>query len=200
MPAVVDTYCTLAELRADLSIPTADTDNDTRLTSVIQDVSREIDRECNRRFYVMTAETRTYHARDRRRLWTDDFIALTSITLDLDADGTYETTAALTDYEFWPSNALLDGKPYERIEAVPWASYPFPTRYKGVKLVGSFGYSSTIPGVVHRAALIQCARIWQRPSTPLGLSGAPDFGVTAITRLDPDVRMLLSSVLKKGVV
>lgn len=190
-------YCTLAQLKARLDI--YDFQDDTILEAVVQGVSRSIDAMTGRRFYSTTAdETRYYTAEFGDVLYTDDLLSITTLQTDDDGDRTYENTWAATDYDLLPDNAVLDGKPYTRIELAPYGDYAFPEGVrKGVKITGRFGYNATDshPDVVREACLIQAARIFKRKDAPFGVTGSPEMGqMQPIAKIDPDVELMLLGV------
>lgn len=153
-PAAVGLYCSVETLKRRISV--ADTDDDAELERIITAVSREIDNYCGRRFYA-ASETRYYTASHPCRLTVDDLLAVTTLATDGDGDRTYEDTWAVTDFDLTPDNAALDGRPYWAIETAPAGDYSFPVGVrKGVKIVGSIGYSATTPPVVEDACLAQC--------------------------------------------
>lgn len=190
--ALTNCYCTLAELQARLGV--GDTVDDVTLEQVITGVSRMIDDYTRRRFYVSTSETRYYTPRYTDVVEIDDVVTVTTVATDEDGDRTYETTWASTDYDLLPVNAAADSQPYTRIETAPSGSHTFPLIKRGLKIVGSFGYSATAPAVVREACLLQAARIFKRKDAPFGIAGVPELGMLRISQLDPDVKMLLNGV------
>ena len=198
---ITNGYCTLAELRAKLSTPAANTASDTQFEQLIEASSRWIDRYTGRRFYG-AAETRYYTAQETGELDIDDLTSVTALKTDEDGDGTFETTWSATDYNLWPLNASLDGKPYTRIEISERAGREFPIIRKGVLLQGVFGYvagttaATSCPDPVHDAALLLAERIYKRKDAPLGVAGGPVTLGQQPVRIssmanDPDIRDLL---------
>lgn len=190
---ITNGYTDLATIKVRMGIN--DEINDPILEALIEAVSRQIDDYCGRRFFAVS-ETRYYTPIDADTLWVDDLLSVTTLQSDEDGDRTYEVTWASTDYDLEPANAALDGKPYSRIAVAPDGDYTFPTGVKrGVKVVGSFGYSTaaSTPKPVKEACLIQCSRLYHRKDAPFGVAGSPEVGqATVIARLDPDVKFLLS--------
>lgn len=199
--AITNGYATLAGLRARLGITgVSDTNDDAVLEAVIESVSRAIDDFTGRRFYAAT-QTRYYTARKSRRLLVDDLLSITTIKTDDDADGTYETTWAATDYHLAPYNAQLDSpaQPYWCIEVSEGGDYDFPIGLRrGVQIVGSWGFSATTPDTVEQACLFQAAHEFRSQQMPLGVSGAGSLRVSdefandvRLTGLHPVTRRLL---------
>jgi len=96
--------------------------DDTRLRSLVENVSRMVDRYCNRHFYILQA-TRKFDGNGTVRLLVPDLVSIDSSGLktDDDRDRTFETTWAATDYLLAPSNAdpttagNLESRPYTAI-------------------------------------------------------------------------------------
>ncbi len=161
--AITNGYTTLALLKARLGIATADTADDTTLEAIVAGVSRAIDDYCHRRFYTVT-ETRYFTAEHSRQLLVDDLLSVTSLQTDVSADRTYGTTWAATDYDLAPYNAQLESvpQPYWAIEVPFNGTNFFPVGVtKGVKVAGSWGFSSTTPAAISEACLFQAALAFQ---------------------------------------
>ncbi len=171
----------------------SDTIDDATVESVITAISRLIDAEAGRRFWVNTNdEDRYYTAEDGDCLRTDDIVSLTALATDI--DGTRQYTAwGATDYDLMPYNAALDGKPYTKIELTPVSQFVFPLSKKGVKLTGKFGYSSTLNALAHEACVLQALRLFKRKEAPFGVTGNAQMGqqLVQIPELDPDVKKML---------
>lgn len=199
---ITNGYCSLAEVKERLDIPTADTASDAMVEQIVTAVSRWIDDFTGRRFYL-AQETRYYTADADDELWIDDITAVTTLKTDNDGDRTYETTWAVTDYDLLPNNAVLEGKPYSKIVLAPAGSNAFPASVKkGIQLIGSFGYSSTTSSgrctIIKEACLLQAERIYKRKDTPLGIAGAPNLGEQRVNipGLDPDVKSMLEPFMR----
>jgi hypothetical protein len=199
--AITNGYITLAELKRRMDLSIGSTANDADMEATITAVSRLIDQQTHRRFYTTDSdETRYYTADERNYLMPgDDIISITALYTDNDGNRTYEYTWAATDYDLCPVNAALDGEPYTWLETAPNGDYVFPSTPRGVKVVGKFGYSATTPALVKEACLLQCQRVWKRRDAPFGVTGPNEFGQqTVITRLDPDVVVLLEPITRYG--
>lgn len=191
---VTETVTTSAAGSAVTITDTTHTEDDSMIESIVEAVSRLIDRYCRRRFYANGTDEKRYYTADRVcELWTDDIASITTLKTDDNADGTFETTwTASTDYQTWPYNASVNGEPVMRLDVPAWGSKSFPTHAKGVEIDGKFGYSSTTPPAIKRACIIQTVRLFKRRDAPFGITGAGEFGsVIEITDFDPDVKILL---------
>jgi hypothetical protein len=195
---ITNGYATLAELRARLGITDgSDTTDDAVIEAVIEAVSREIDKYCGRRFYVTDSdETRYFTAEFSDVLFAGDIVSISSLQSDEDGDRTYEETWATTDYDLLPFNAALDNEPYTRLGITPDGDYAFPTIPKAVKIVGKWGWPA-VPDAINEACLLQSIRIFKRKDAPFGVVGSADLGqLQVISRIDPDVKMLLDQYRK----
>jgi len=184
-------YATVEDLKQSLGI--TDSSDDTMLDAILAAVSRQIDQYTNRRFYA-TTETRFYTARRVSDVIIDDCLSITTLATDADGDRVYEKTWSATDFDLYPYNAT----PYTRVEATVNGAYLFPVNIaKGVKIIGSFGYSATVPEPVNRACLIQAARLYKRKDALFGVMGSAEMGqLLVIPKMDPDVKLLLSGYIK----
>lgn len=133
-------YARLGDIKRDIAGVSGTDLFDDSLVNLSEVVSRECDRETGRHFYT-AVDTREYSGDGSTRLYlTDDLQSASSVSVDLDGDGVYET--AVTGYWLWPDNAG-GGSPYRAIELHP-ASSPitaWPSGRRNVRLVGTFGHS-----------------------------------------------------------
>jgi len=110
----------------------------------------------------------------------DDAVAITEVATDSDGNGTYETIWAVnTDYFVWPRNAALDGKPYRQLHRnVNAGRYAWPPYENGVKVTGSFGYSTLAnrPADI-RTLCLMVAELMARPIADLSISGAQTYKI-----------------------
>ena len=196
---VTNGYATRNQIKAALRIGTADTIDDDLIENCAGAASRLIDGYCNRKFWsVGSATSRVYTAEDGYYCSIDD-ISGTALTLQTstNADGVFDTTWAVTDYQLEPLNGDLDGITwaYDKIRAV--GDYLFPTvnaNYGSqalVKVTATFGWPC-VPEPVKQATIIQASRLFKRYDSPLGVAGFGDMGAIRVGRaLDPDVAQLV---------
>lgn len=189
-------YATLPELQEWTGIN--DSADDTTLEQCINAASRWIDNYCGQRFYLDTsASSRTYSAKSGHLVNIDPLGSTTDlvIKIDTDADGTFETTLASTDYLLLPDDAPDVSQPWTQIQAV--GSYTFPlaypnTRQERVQVTGRWG-SPSVPDDVKLACLMHSHRLFTRRKSPEGVAGFNDFGLVRTARdIDPQVVALLS--------
>ena len=114
---MANSYVSVDTLKGTAALNITGTAYDARLRGLLEHVSRQVDRFCNRVFFTFT-ETRYFDGPSGTTLLTSDVIALTSLKEDTNADGTFETTWATSDYHLWPYNAAPTsdwGRPYTRL-------------------------------------------------------------------------------------
>ena len=196
---ITNGYATRNQVKAALRIGTADTLDDDLIDNCVGAASRLIDGYCNRRFWQSgTAEARVFQAEDSFYCSIDD-IAGTALTLktSTQADGTFDLTWKVSDYQLEPLNGNLDGLTwsYDKIRAV--GDYLFPTVNANygeqalVQVTAVFGWPS-VPEPVTQATIIQASRIFKRYDSPLGVVGFGDLGQIRVSRyLDPDMAQLV---------
>jgi len=196
--AIVNGYCTLADLKAALRVQ--DSIDDSLLELAIESASREIDGYCERVFYS-TSATRIYAPTNIYTVTTDDIISVT--TLKSSSDGvTYDITWATSDYQLEPLNGVAGGlvTPFTRIRAT--GNYLMPTFSVGtfyelealIQVVGVFGWSA-VPAAIRQATVILAMRLFKRLDSPMGVI-SNDLGSMRVGRVDPDVEALLSPFRK----
>lgn len=105
----------------------------------------------------------------------DDLVTFTSMGVDTDGDGTYETALAITDIYVMPYNAAIMVAPYTRIELRPTqaAISHFPTYPKGISITGVWGWPSVPQPIIE--AVIQLASIL-RLETPRAEAQVSELG------------------------
>lgn len=202
--AITNGYATLVEIKRRLKVDEyGDIEDDGKLESVVDGVSRAIDAYTGRWFYS-ASQTRYYTAEDANELEVDDLLSITTLKTDEGSDRIYERTWASDDYDLWPYNASTDGKPYTEIHTTPQGDYAFPSTWRGVEIAGAFGYSATTPPQVKEACLLLCEQIFKRKDAVFGIVGT--MGGEQLMRIaadmlreDPAIKMMLGSFVRIGV-
>jgi hypothetical protein len=194
-PVIGSLYTTVATLKTRLSI--SDTTDDTTLGLVLDGVCRAIDGHCGQSFYKDSAASiRYYTAVDKRTVFVDPLVSVTTLATDGDVDRTYSTTWAATDYDLMPANAASRDRPYTWLEMAPDGDYNFPTRSLGVKLTAVWGWPA-VPAAVSEAALLWAERIFKRKDAPFGIASFIEAGeMRLIKEIDPDVATLLKPFVR----
>jgi len=169
------------------------------MAAAIEAASRVIDAYKGTRFYP-TAETRKYTAYGIDpcdSLPIDDLCALTSLTVDNDGDGVYETTWVRgTDFYLEPQDADLTGKPWNQISLRQQAGRQWPGYKYAVSVAGTFGWA-TAPGQVTESCSILANRYLKRArETPYGIVtvGTDSLAMARLGRIDPDVAFMLDGI------
>lgn len=191
-------YASLAELKGFVSIPVADTGDDTNLQLALDAAQAQIDKFCDRTFAAdASVTTRYYTTNDSGLLGVDPISTLTGliVTTDDNGDGTYETTWTIgTDFRAEPINAAAAGRPWTRLVSLGTRWWPRLQYRPGVSVTAKFGWPGGVaPAPVKQATLIQASRLWKRKDAPFGVAGSVEFGseMRLLAKLDPDVESLL---------
>lgn len=187
-------YATLTQVKAAMSIGTADTADDVQITAALGAAEALIDGYCGRSFGTAgtAATTRVYAATDNYVLTIDDATTITLVETDPDFDGTWTEQWATTDWQAEPLNGR-DGAlsvPYYRLRAI--GNYWFPDVPRAaVRVTAKWGWAA-VPSAVEQATIQTAVRLFKRLDTPLGFGGGPDTGLLYVSRqIDGDVAQLL---------
>ena len=177
-----------------------DTTRDSTLEQQVQAISRVIDGITGHKFYA-TSESRYYTAERPGLCYVDDLLEVsTGLYTDLNADLTYATTWATTDYLLMPFNASADGWPYSWIELHPTGNYYFPTYTRGVKITGSFGFCATgsQPDAISEACLLATEQLFKRKDAIFGVTGPAgmSFAMKVAMKGDPHLMALLEPYIE----
>ena len=188
--AIVNGYCTLAEIKASARI--TDSVDDTLLELAVESASRMVDSYTQRYFYNAGTATRLFAPQDSYVAEIDDLVSLT--TLQTSDGDDFGTTWAAKDYQLEPLNGNADGltgHPATRIRAVDDFIFNVLDGEATVKVIGVWGWSA-VPIAVKQATVIQAARIFKRNDSPLGIAGFGEMGAVRVgVQLDPDVKHLI---------
>jgi len=201
---VANEYAQLTDLKARLQITTSA--NDTELQSKLTTASRDIDQDCNRRFYLDgSTSARIYNPLNRQyptpqgmKLIIDDIGDATGLTVELGtvAAGVFTASGTITGYETGPDNAIVQGGPITWLlrTYIPWVFYPL----QRIRVTAKWGWPA-IPPQIAEACLLRAARLWTRQESPDGTRGAGDFGVIRVGRFDPDYDALIQPFIIPGI-
>ena len=199
--SITNGYCTLAELKARLTIDTTDTQDDAILEACVEGASRQIDAFTGTRFYTAGSEVRYYTALDPLRVVVDDATSVTAVAQDLNLNRTYSDTFTLSELDLMPDNYTALGKPVQQLALVPQAPKTFITARRGIKVTGVFGYSSSTPPAVKQACLLLSAALFRRKDAPFGVAGGGEVGqAIQLAALDPQAKLLLMPYRRLAVV
>lgn len=180
-----DLYCTPEYLKSRTGI--SDSLDDREILAACRSVSRWVDAHCDRVFarrsVTLQVDTCGYYS-----LPIPDFVSVTTLKTDDDADGTFETTWSASDYELQPVSAavMLEPKPYTSIVAVSGRLFPvrssLPGRPPRAQLVGVAGWPA-LPAGVSEGSAILAADYLAAGGTKFGVIGFEGFAMRA--RLNP---------------
>lgn len=173
-------YATLEQLHHYLRITGDDSYDDQTMVDVLNEVSREIDSHCSRRFWRDdTATTRTFEG-GSCTLFVNDFWA----TDGLEVDGESWPVSGLT---LLPRNGVVDG-----IEGWPYTgirrSTPWPNE---VTVTAKWGWP-WVPGPVHQSCLILAAATLKLREQPGGPGGFGEWGGIVRARDNPHTTVKLA--------
>lgn len=197
-------YITSADVKTALAA-TGTTYLDADISRAITAASKAIDEACGRFFFAATGQTRVYTASQMGRWSTDttleidDLTTLTTLKVDQDGDGTYETTWTRgTDFYLDPPNASVDSKPYERVVILPQSGQRFPRWPNAVQVAGDFGWPSVPEEVKQYCVIFTTQLLLRTRQAPFGvlMAGMEIGAVTRISRFDPDFDRLLGNLAK----
>lgn len=145
-------YARLADIREEYQGSGAGTSLDTLLLRCDERASRMIDERTGRHFYSLQGQTvlvpyrpRPQHM-DATQLWLPvDIAAITTLKVDQDGDGVYETTLVEnTDYRTWPFGRQSN-EPIERVDVITTGQISaWPSGEFTVQIVGTRGYSAEV--------------------------------------------------------
>lgn len=188
--AIVNGYCTLAQVKAALRL--TDNTDDTLLESAIQSASRRIDGYCNRWFYKTSQTAMQVYPASIYQCGVPNDIATSTVTVKIDSvgDGSYATTWTQSQqYQLEPLNTVITGKPYRRIVAINGYSFPIADDKPLVQVTAQWGWNA-VPSDVEQAAILLSMRQFARLNAALGVVGFADMAIQ-VRAVDPDVRDLL---------
>lgn len=137
--AIVNGYCTRAQLTAELDSSGSATLDDDRVDLIAYQASRTIEEWTGRQFYP-TIATRYFTSRHNDWFSIDDLLSVTTIKQDTDGNRTYDETWASTDYDLEPYNILDFNKPYQSIALTPDTTVSLAGYTWGIEIAGKWGY------------------------------------------------------------
>jgi len=201
-------YCTPEEVltrmgRTDtLNVETIDT-----VTDAVSAATAAIDEDTHRTFDTTGVdETRTLPRSRTGRLDIPDLISLTSIKIDDNDDGVFETTLTASQYELdkWHVANYFDESgdravwPYEFVTLLNRA-WPTGSRRNVIEIDGTWGWP-TIPAAINQACSILATRLMQRmTAAPFGVQSFGGEATQSIRSTDSDYLALIHPYRKIGV-
>ena len=186
--AVGDAYATAAEYRA--AIDKVDTSEDAEVLIDLTSVTRHVEKRLAGRFFTKDAAAvvRIYKPKYPDILEVDDIVSVTSIKVDADLDGTYETTLTTSEYELLPRNAG-DGSEPSPYTSIGRLSGSWSTSSR-VEVTAVFGWPA-VPAAI-KSAVIQLTAML-RLETPRAQSQVSDLG--AVISVNASARNLIDNLI-----
>lgn len=177
-------YASVADVRTALRV--ADFDDDPAITVALTAAEAMIDAHCGQRFAVPNSATARTFIAD----WCSPLLQLRSpiantaglaVAVDLDGDGSYETTVAASAWQLQPLDGVgPDGRtgwPYTSLLRLDGAYWPALTSGRpGVQITARWGWAAT-PAPVRSATILLAAELWKLNDAPLGTG---TFGANAL--------------------
>lgn len=186
-------YCTEEQIRSWLSI---DDTHESGLLAVVRASAEDaVSAYCQQRFDVAAAATNVFRPRNGHLLDLGPLplTAITTLKVDGDDDGTYETTWTAADYQLEPLNGIGDdgapGWPYNRVRAIGGVTFPCSSYGRAtVQIVGTFGWAA-VPDNVRLATIITAAWLWTNKASPSGVQ-VTEFGPVQVRQIRHVDRLL----------
>lgn len=133
-------YCTLDDVKARLKIPAASTSSDADLALLIEEVSREMDKECGRHFFVKSASKIYDVSEDGARfgVMVDDLLSVSAVGIDTENDNTFDgdTLTEGTHYVLTPDNVY----PKWKLKMLPLSAKSLTVGERKIRITGQWGY------------------------------------------------------------
>ena len=201
--AIVNGYCTLAELKTYLGL--SGSGQDDNLENAIEGASREIDQYTGRIFYQTDSQDNFYTPTNFFIQEVADISSASGLVVKLDTtdDGTHDTTLTKdTDFALLPvnvSNALDQYQPFTHIQILDnRSSERFdPDIFNNIKVTAQFGFSS-VPDAIKQATFLQATRLFKRKDSPFSVYGNPETGTGELfNKFDPDALKLIKGYSRR---
>jgi len=197
--AIVNGYCSLADIKRYMNIDTLLTDYDADLERAVESASREVENRTGRFFYATSGAIRYYTPEYPRMLIVDDFTAITQVASDIDLDGTYSEVWASTDFYATPMG-FASGKPATAVHLSSLTTKAFPKMPNYIRVTGTAGYCAIadVPEPIVEATILLAARTYQRRNAIYGRTGYTPFGTetTMPIKDDPDIHSKLAQYIR----
>lgn len=204
--ALGDPYITDAQLKAYMRIDGAQ--DDTQIGVAVNAATREVNTFCGRQFNDAGAtSTRVFRSDTGRLARIDDFSTVVGLVVKVGSTGAYSTTLTIDqDFVTEPlNNARGTELPIADEPGTLWRlrslrGHIFTSNIHladpNLEVEARWGWSA-IPEAATQATYILGARIMRRRDSPEGIIGGfEDIAVRVGTKMDPDVKALLTPYRK----
>lgn len=204
-------YCSREDLKSRLGIDPADTKDDYEIQLAVQTVTDWITQYCGQPFYRLS-EVRTFHNGSVWSMDIDPVVSITTLKIDFDGDGIYETTWVQdTDFQLIrypdsynpqdmgvarPKNHIrvLASAPNRNPANGGWLPFTYPfTKQDRVQIDAIWGWADVPPNVT-TASLILAADLFKAKDAPYGVAGLGEYGLVRV-QSNPWVVELLRSYI-----
>lgn len=192
--AIGDPYITRDQLKGILGIDLGVTDEDTLIDRAIKGASRSIERRSGWPSFwnTITPVQRNIDVAGRivrrRSGWIYDKLLLRNGIAS--ATGLLVSGYSAGTFVLMPEDAIEQGMPADAIRLPAGGSYG---NYGSLAITAVWGWP-TVPDDITMACQMQAHRYYNRKSSPEGVAGSAEWGISRIPPLDPDVL----SILKGG--
>ena len=196
---MANAYISVAGIKQAAALNIQGTAYDTRLRQLAENVSRQVDRYCNRVFFFYT-EIKEFSGEGSPRLHIPDLIAVTTLKEDSNSDGTFDTTWAAADYNKEPANSQPTadwGHGFTRLEVnirSNGSQDVFIKDQRNYEITGTWGYRRVIEDSLNTGTLTTGT------STALILSGTANLEVGQTLVLESEQVYLIGIAAGTGTV
>jgi len=181
---MTNAYSDITTIKSDSYLAISTTDHDTYLRKLLEDASRKLDKWCDRFFYCRD-ETRYFDGKEPLR--PDDFLSITTLKSDEDADAVFENTLVVTgtksDCLFYPLNTY----PKTKIELTAVATCGLANGVqKGVEITGVFGHGDGISATPYVSKGTLGAAVTSTSTTVVTMSTGHSVAAGQTIRIDSE--------------
>lgn len=198
--------CTLADVRAALELPTADTSRDSLISTLITQASEAIMADVGREFAPATGSATRRFRVDGFKVDLEPYDLRTASTVTLHPESTSPITlTANTDYQLTPigapSGTFTSVKLSATLVSVASSTTPFNFGYALLDISGAWGFAS-VPEDVKRAAVLTVSSWLRRDVMAFALTSEIELGrglapaVPAGFAIPSDARRLLEPYMR----
>lgn len=198
---MTDTYITLNELKAALNIGTADTVDDTALTSVMASAAGAVTAYCDRYFgkvgSIGTPVARLFPPTGGA-VQIDDLVSFSNVEIDYSGDATDFTAAGTAAFLPLPVNAATmdPARPYTSLRP---RGVQLPGAEGWIKVTGVWGWPA-VPAAIKDATLLQAVALFKSKDVPTGIVGGMDVAPMRLgTNLHPTARVLCEPFVRTSI-
>ena len=194
-------YADLTTLKSATYLNVTGTGEDTRFRALLEAASEEIDK-LTHRFFECQEGTRYYDGDYHLLFPGDDILSITTLKLDLDGDGVFETSLAATDYHMKPLNSY----PKTYLEIAYGGDYSDFARSlsKAIEITGVFGFGNGVSATPYTSGGTLGAAVSDTTGTSVTMTAGHSVAAGHTIRIDSEqmyVQVVAANTLtvKRGV-